>query len=130
VKIFIDEDTGVGVAQALYALKVATVDWVGNGRTIRKGTPDEQWIPYVGRGQFLLLSCNVGILESEMQRNLLIQERVGAVFITSGEITRLQLMQFIMRRWDWLVTLHETHPRPFAYLTPINGRPRRDRRVS
>ena len=130
MKIFIDEDTGVGVAKALYELKIATVDWIGSGRNIPKGTPDEQWIPYVGRGQFLLLSCNTGILESETQRNLLIQEKVGAVFITSGQITRLQLMQFLMRRWDWLVALYETQPRPFAYLTPINGRPRRDRRVS
>jgi hypothetical protein len=129
VKLFIDEDTGTGVAKALYVLKVATVDWIGNDRTFKKGTADEIWIPYVGRGSFLLLSCNTGILESEMQRSLLIQEKVGAVFITSGEIGKLELMQSIMRRWEWLVTLHETQPRPFAYLTPINGRPKRDPRV-
>jgi PIN domain-containing protein len=130
VKIFIDEDTGTSVARALHALNIATVDWVSKDRTVKKGTKDEDWIPYVGRGQYLLLSCNIGILDSDTQRQLFIREKVGAVFITSGEITKLQLMQFIMRRWDWLVALHETQPRPFAFLTPISGRPRRDRRVS
>jgi PIN like domain len=62
VKLFIDEDTGTRVARALHALNIATVDWVGNDRRVRKGTEDEDWIPYVGRGGFLLFSCNVVIL--------------------------------------------------------------------
>jgi hypothetical protein len=129
VKLFIDEDTGTRVARALHALNIATVDWVGNDRRVRKGTKDEDWIPYVGRGGFLLFSCNVGILESEPQRNLLITEKVGAVFVTSGQLTALQLMQLIMRRWEWLTALDETEPRPFAYLMTIHGRTRRDPRV-
>lgn len=129
MKLFIDEDTGTRVARALHALNIATVDWVGNERRIKKGTRDEDWIPFVGRGGFLLFSCNVGILESESQRNLLIAEKVGAVLVTSGQLTALQLMQLIMRKWDWLTTVDESESRPFAYLMTINGRSRRDPRV-
>jgi hypothetical protein len=38
-------------------------------------------------------------------------------------------MRLIMRRWDWLTTVGESEPRPFAYLMTIHCRTRRDPRV-
>ena len=124
MKIFVDEDTGKGVAQAMSALGMAYVDYVGTGRRIKKATIDEDWIPYVGRRGFLLLSCNTGILESDAQRELLIRENVGAIFF-SGQATKIELMRLILNRWEWIRTLDETEPRPFAYILPLRGKARR-----
>jgi hypothetical protein len=125
VKLFIDEDTGTLVARALHLLNVATIDYVGNGRSIRTGTKDEDWIPYVGRGNFLLISCNKGILDAEEQRELLIEEGVRAVFLETGGLTRLEVMRLILRKWEWLEEVWTSHPKPCAYILRTSGRTKR-----
>ncbi len=121
MKIFFDEDAGTKVAQALAVLDIATVEYISNRRRIKKGTRDEDWLPIVGRGGFLLLSCNIGILEAEAQRDLLIRENVGVVFLP-GQATRLQLLRLVLSKWEWLESIHENAPRPFAYKMTISGR--------
>lgn len=123
MKLFFDEDAGTRVAEALRVLDVATVEYISNRRRIKKGTRDEDWLPVVGREGFLLLSCNIGILEAEAQRNLLIRENVGVVFLP-GQATRLQVLRLIVSKWEWLNSIHEHEPRPFAYVMALSGRVR------
>lgn len=128
MKLFFDEDTGKGVPKALRALRVhgLVVDYVGGG-TIPRGAPDEVWLPYVGQQGFLVISCNRGILMAEAQRGLLISERVGAVFLRSGEERKLNVLKLILNQWEWLQSIDIDEPRPFAYLITIAGRKARVR---
>ena len=125
MKLFFDEDTGGSVPRALTAIGIRDIDWVANSRTIKKGTFDELWLPYVGRAGYLLISRNKGILEAEAQRTLLAQERVGAVFLSTGHETRFQILRFILTQWEWLEAIDANEPRPFAYIVTAAGRKRK-----
>jgi hypothetical protein len=123
VNIFFDEDTGTGVPLALKNVDVREVEYVSQKKKarIRKGTPDEDWIPWAGQNNYLVFSCNTGILEAEAQRELLIQERIGIVFLTSGQETKLQVLKLVLNKWQWLEQLWENEPRPFAFRISIRG---------
>jgi hypothetical protein len=64
VRLFFDEDQGIGVAKALQAVGIAT-DYVGPRRRIVKKTPDEEWIPIIGQRGDLVISGNKAILTTQ-----------------------------------------------------------------
>lgn len=125
MKLFFDEDMGKGIPHALWALGVYDIDYVADDRPIRKGTLDDIWIPYVGQHGYLLISCNKAILENEAERTLIIQHRVGAVFLSSGQARRFQTCRLLLQKWEWLEEIDAMVPRPFAFLLPLRGRPQR-----
>ena len=79
--------------KALFALDVPglTVEWplVEASAPIKKGTPDERWIPWVGQHGFLVFSCNTQIWQAEAQRTLLISHALpsGVLVLRSGKKT-------------------------------------------
>ncbi|MGI8968567.1 MAG: hypothetical protein ACR2GA_05620 [Chloroflexota bacterium] len=77
MKLFVDEDTGLGLAKALISQGNLDVDYVANDRTIHKGTPDVDWIPYVGRCGRLVLSRNKNMLRVEAELQLLVRSTSG-----------------------------------------------------
>lgn len=121
MRLFFDEDTGQGVPRALRAVGIRC-DWVSKKSKIGKGTPDEIWIPQAGKRGLLVFSCNKAILEAEAQRELWIENKVGGVFLTSGQEKKADMLLLILRRMLWLREIDEQTPRPFAYLTNIHGR--------
>jgi hypothetical protein len=134
--LFFDEDMGRGVPDALWAVGLESqVDYLRNfyrGRLRQPGAQpiqDEEWLPLVGRNGWLALSCNTGILEAEAQRDILIAERVGIVFLTSGQEKSVEVLRLILRKWDWLEVVDRNQPRPFAYRMTITGRTTLDPRV-
>ena len=123
MKLFFDEDTGVKVPKAL-RLVGFSVSWVGSrsGAGVGKGTQDEDWIPVVGRKNWLLFSCNKGILQAEAQKNLLISHKVGAVFLTTGQERSPDILYLILRKRKWLEKIDAEVERPFAFMITITGR--------
>ena len=122
MKLFFDEDIGTGVPKALRSVGIKC-DWIGKRQrpATRKGTPDEVWIPHAGRRGLLVFSCNKNILESEAQRELWIEHKVGGVFLTTGQEKKADVLLLILRRMMWLEDIHVNTPRPFAYTTTIRG---------
>ena len=128
MKLFFDEDMGRSVPEALKLVASDfRVDYVSNKfkRRIKKGTPDEVWIPYCGNGGHLVISCNKAILEAEAQRNLFEESRVGAVFLTTGQGQKLDVLLLLLKKLDWLRTIDSTIDRPFGYTMTIGGRTRK-----
>ena len=122
VKLFFDEDMGAGIPTALRSVGIPGIACVGPTEAIKPGTPDEDWLPWAGQNGYLVFSCNTGILVAEAQRNILIEERVGAVFLTTGEVRSRDVLKLILNQWEWLEWIDETEERPFAYLITISGR--------
>ena len=120
MKLWFDEDIGRGVPDALLAVDV-DCEYVSNRYPIKKGTPDEDWIPYVGTEKLLVVSCNREILRAEAQRNLWIQHEVGGVFLTTGQERKRDVLLLILRRYDWFEQI-DAVKRPFAFTTTVNGR--------
>jgi len=125
VKLFFDEDTGGGVPNALRAVGISC-QYVSSRFPIHKGTPDEIWIPYAGERGLLVFSCNKAILEAEAQRKLWIENKVGGVFLTSGQERRIDVLMLILRRLEWLRQIDEQVARPFAYMMDIRGKWRKE----
>ncbi len=130
MRLFVDEDFGRGIPEALRALQMGEgVQYVRRAfrRGIKHGkfpdgVKDEHWIPFAGRGGWLVLSSDTGILDADTQRELWISENVGVVFLTTGQENRVKVMQLLLRKWDWFETVDKKQRRPFAYLMPISGR--------
>jgi hypothetical protein len=121
VKLFFDEDTGKGVAVALKAVGLPA-DYVGNSRRFKTSTPDEVWLPVAGKEGWLVFSCNRAILTSEAQREIFIREKVGAIFLTTGQERKLEILKLVLRKWEWLEEIDRDVQRPFAFEMPISGR--------
>jgi hypothetical protein len=122
VKLFFDEDVGKGIPEALRHVGIRDVEYIGRDPRLGKGTPDEAWLPFVGQRGYLVFSFNTGILYAEGQRSLLISERVGAVFLTTGRARAVDVLRLILNEWTWLETIDVSTPRPFAYLLTLSGR--------
>jgi hypothetical protein len=126
VNIFFDEDTGGGVSRALRELRLrrVKVEWPRNdpAAPVKKGTFDEDWIPWVGEHNFLLFSCNTDMLSVEAQFELLRLHGVGAVFLSTGQEQKLDVLRLVLNEWEWLVDIWEHQNRPFIYRITINGK--------
>lgn len=121
MKLFFDEDVGKGIPVALRSVGIRDVEFIGRDPRLGKGIPDEIWLPFAGQHGYLAFSFNTGILYDEAQRNLLISERVGAVFLTTGRARSIDVLRLILNEWDWLETIDVNTPRPFAYLLTLSG---------
>jgi hypothetical protein len=121
VKLFFDEDVGKGIPEALRLVGIRDVEYIGRDPRLGKGTSDETWLPFVGQQGHLVFSFNTGILYAEAQRSLLISQRVGAVFLTTGRARSVDVLRLILNEWGWLETIDVSTPRPFAYLLTLSG---------
>jgi hypothetical protein len=114
-----DEDIGTGIPQALElvgfeAMSLAKRGWLS--------TPDVQWLTHAGRQAWIVLSCNKKMLEVPQERDTIVRERVGIVFLTSGEENLPKTFRLLLGKMDWFETIDMLVPRPFAYYLYPRGR--------
>ncbi|HET7738320.1 MAG TPA: hypothetical protein VFK32_07085, partial [Tepidiformaceae bacterium] len=126
VNIFFDEDNGTGIPRALRLLRIPTarIYFPSNepGALIAKGAKDVERIPRVGREGWLVFSQNRAMLDNERELELLVQHRVGIVFLTNGNQRAHLVMRLLLNRWPWLESVDAGVNRPFAYLLTLYGR--------
>lgn len=114
-----DEDVGTGVPTALTAVGLDARSIVGMGWG---GSPDQFWLERAGRNDWLVLSCNKRMLHVPAERNVILRERVGIVFLTSGEERPREVLLRLLKKWEDLELLWNTTPRPFARFLSANNR--------
>ena len=114
-----DEDVGTGVPNALGAVGY-------DARSLRGmswgGQPDEFWLEKAGQLEFLVLSCDRRMLTVTEERNTIIRERVGIVFLTTGQEHPPAVPLRLLRKWSELELLWTNTPRPFARFLSANNR--------
>lgn len=123
MKTFVDEDTGAGLGRALLAVDVDS--WLvarGKRNRIQPGTWDEHWIPIVSADERLILSRNTQMLDSPVERQILIDSMAAIVYLPA-HFTSLELLQLVMKKWAWLASVYDNQPRPFAYRLTTTGFP-------
>ena len=114
-----DEDIGTGVPNALSAVGYDALSLRGLSLG---GQPDEFWLAKAGQREWLVLSCNKRMLKVSSERNTIIRECVGIVFLTSGEERPAAVLLRLLKKWSDLVLLWETTPRPFVRFLFANNR--------
>ena len=111
-----DEDVGTGVPKALSLVgyRASALVELGLG-----GRPDVQWLTIAGRRGWLVLSCNKKMLVVQSERETIIRERVGIVYLTTGWEQPAQVLKLLLNKWDKLELFDNTTSRPFArFLNP------------
>ena len=61
------------------------------------------------------------MLEVPDERDTIVRERVGIVFLTSGEENVPRTLRLLLGKMDWLETIDILVPRPFAYFLYPRG---------
>jgi len=114
-----DEDIGTGIPKALALVGYDTryhfaLGWAGR--------PDIEWLPRAGQNEWIVFSSNKKMLLVPEERETIIRERVGIVFLTNGEEHTASVLKLLLAKWDILELLWRTTDRPFARFLSANGR--------
>lgn len=118
-----DEDVGTGIPKALKLVglrAVLSIPKVGH-----PGQPDIEWLTMAGRKRWLVFSYNKAMLRVPVERDTLVLEKVGIVFLTTGQGVSYEVLHFLLNRWPWLESIDRNEQRPFAFEVSIKGRPRK-----
>ncbi|MBI2910001.1 MAG: hypothetical protein HYX92_20360 [Chloroflexi bacterium] len=114
-----DEDVGTGIPKALSLVGYET-------RYLRRlglaGKPDTEWLPVAGRSGWLVFSYNKRMLRVPSERETIIREKVGIIFLTSGTEYNHAVLKLLLSKWDILELLWNTEQRPFARFLSPHGR--------
>ena len=114
-----DEDVGTGIPKALKLVGYET-------RYLHKlglaGKPDPEWLTKAGRNGWLLFSYNKKILKVPNERETVIREKVGIIFLTNGTEYNHKVLRLLLAKWDTFELLWSTIERPFARFLSPNGR--------
>ena len=111
-----DEDIGTNVPRALSLVGYDARSLVGVGWATR---PDVWWLERAGSLGWLVFSANKRMLRVPSERDVIIREKVGIVYLTKGEEFLADVLGLLLRKWQMLEELHATTPRPFArFLSP------------
>lgn len=86
------------------------------------GKPDLEWLPWVGKAQWLLFSCNKKQLIVPSECQAIIENKVGVIYLTNGEEYPAKVLRLLLTKWDTLKLLWDTTERPFARFIHPNGK--------
>ena len=120
--LFCDEDIGSKVPGALQLVGLSVIPSVQKGWL---GKKDPEWLTEVGRNGWLAFSCNRKMLTVPEERDTVIHERVGIIFLTSGEERLPNTLRLILTKWSWLERIDSTVSRPFAFFLYPTGQTKR-----
>ena len=117
--VFCDEDVGTGVPVALRAVAYRVNYTIGLGWQGRK---DVDWLATAGANGWLVLSCNLEMLNVALERQAIVDNQVGIVFFTRQHLARPEMLRVLLNKWGALEKLDSDVPRPFARFLSPNGR--------
>lgn len=83
------------------------------------GKPDHWWLAQAGDNGWIVFSCNKKQLVVATERQVILDHRVGVVYLTNGEESPALMLKVLLNRWEKLELLVATTPKPFArFLSP------------
>ena len=114
-----DEDVGTGIPKALDLVGYETRYLHQLGLA---GSPDTQWLTIAGQREWMVFSYNKKMLKVPSERDTIIREKVGIIFLTSGTEHNPKVLKLLLSKWDILEFLWDTEKRPFVRFLSPNGR--------
>jgi predicted nuclease of predicted toxin-antitoxin system len=114
-----DEDVGTGIPKALNLVGYETRYLRGLGLA---GKPDTVWLAIAGQNEWLVFSYNKKMLKVPSERDTIIREKVGIVFLTNGTEHIAAVLRLLLSKWNVLELLWDAVERPFARFLSPNGR--------
>ena len=122
--IFIDRSVPRSVAGALKLVRPGDVVWLED--VFAHSTPDEVWIPEVGRRGWLTVSRDKNIRRRFRQRQLVLTHGLGCFILNQKQdSTRWGYLKQLAASLDEMERLFDSTPRPFIYVVDAAGELRR-----
>ena len=117
MRLLCDEDVGTAVPGALSSVGCDATSMQSLGW---RGRPDAEWLPDAAAEGYLVFSRNKRMLLIPDERDAIVENGLGIVFLTSGRETPRNMLLLLLKRWDWLEEIDRL-PKPFVYfLSPSN----------
>lgn len=116
--VLCDEMMGKGVPESLRNVGYPVTNMK---RTRMLTLADVNWLRIAGRKGWLVISKNKKMLLVDPERETIINEKVGVIFLTQDMQDLPKLLKLLLVKWSWITSL-ETKPRPFALFLSSNGR--------
>ena len=85
------------------------------------GKPDTEWLTIAGRRGWLVISKNKRMLLVEDEKNTIIREKVGIIYLTQDIQDQPRLLRLLLNKWAW-ISQQDGRTRPFASFIHPNGR--------
>jgi len=114
-----DEDVGTGVPHALSEVGYKAHALVDLGWA---GKPDVEWLAWAGENDWLVLSANKRMLLVPNEKQAIIDNKVGIVFLTRGMAYPAKVLRLLLAKWQWFESIDNQGNKPFAYFLSPNGR--------
>lgn len=114
-----DENVGTGIPKALNLVGYEVKYLLQLGLA---GQPDTVWLSIAGQNGWLVFSYDKKMLKVPGERETIIREKVGIVFLTSGTEYNAKVLKLLLSKWDILEFLWDNEERPFARFLSPNGR--------
>ena len=84
-------------------------------------TEDSEWLEYVGKNQFTLITRDKRIRWNPAELAALKKFKVGAFFLSSKSLDRCKIIQQLVRHWPRMKEYARKTEHPFAFRIPTSG---------
>ncbi len=112
MKCFFDENLG---KQLACGLRGFGEDAVHLTDVFAPGTPDEEWLPYVGTNGYVLFTVDKRIRRRPLQQALIREYKVGAFFLMGKSMSRWNYIRQVVMAWEKIEQTAKREPPPFVY---------------
>ena len=118
MKFFVDNNLSVHLA---HGLKEFGEDVTHLQDLFPEDAKDEEWLPYVGREGFFLVTRDENIRRKPEELRALKAAEFSAFFLGGKNLSRCKLIQQVVRSWPQIKKTAEKKRRPFAFRIAPNG---------
>ena len=129
--IYIDENMphqlaeGLDILQQPQNLKTGKEILVRSiSKTFGRGAKDEEWIPLAGEQAACVITQDVNIQRTRLQKELFEQHGLGMIFLhapSKNGFSYWQLVQLVIKHWEKISQFALKDQRPFAYRCTSKG---------
>ena len=120
---YFDENMGERIPKALKLLGLKAIP--GVSKRYGGGQADTEYLRRAAQKGWLAISANKHMLDVQAERDTLLNEQVGIVFVTDGQMARPALMLLLLKKWEWFAIIDDAEVRPFAFYLYPSGRTRK-----
>ncbi len=89
--------------------------------SFRADARDEDWLPYVGENEMVLVTRDEAIRRKPAELRALKSHNVGAFFLGGKNLDRCKLIQQLVRNWPRMKEYAAKTRRPFAFRIRATG---------
>lgn len=110
--IYLDENhcNNRRVLAALEALNIPTERHLSH---FPPGTPDEEWLPLVGKNGWALITTDKRIRHHSNERKAVMSHRVRMFYFSKNDMSGQQMADALVRAIPKMIQIKEKHPPPF-----------------